>query len=444
MKQNKPLAYDVRDRYRSRSTPQPSGTIVSNSTGAATSSSTVELPPLTSEQFYDRQVEQYHRRSGQGEIFNNPSFKVETKNEFNDLAVFSMNVFNPNMVTLEYQESHRMDRALLYYLTKTWGDLAVPIDTDELVRNAQIKALANVNPTDVDVLAFAGEWSKTKTLLRDVLNALWRGFVGTTTATRKKDRVVRLPVFDHFGNPKLNRKGEPMYSYGHTGSEVSFGGDSAGERLSNIYLVFRMGVVPLLNDLEEALKFLKSRYEPRYTARGTTTSQGQTTEETFVTSGVYGSYGIHIETTRTFEARYGLLYETDPFSRALANLGLTRPLSSAWQLMPWSFVADWLFQVGKYLDAIQPAGFTKTLSAWGSTRDTTVTTWTPTSRTPSSEPPWIQPQWVFTGSRLKQVVEKRRVQWDATIPSRPSSGTGLNQLRSADLVALMLQRIRSR
>lgn len=35
-----------------------------------------------------------------------------------------------------------------------------------------------------------------------------------------------------------------------------------------------------------------------------------------------------------------------------AKVGLTNPLSVAWELIPFSFVVDWFLPIGKYLDAL--------------------------------------------------------------------------------------------
>jgi hypothetical protein len=44
--------------------------------------------------------------------------------------------------------------------------------------------------------------------------------------------------------------------------------------------------------------------------------------------------------------------ESDVFVRSLSQLGLTNPLELAWNLMPYSFVIDWLLPVGNYLNAL--------------------------------------------------------------------------------------------
>jgi hypothetical protein len=263
---------------------------------------------------------------------------------------------------------------------------------------------------------------------------------------RKKARFKKTVLYDERGNPVLNRKGDPVYRYLHEEGDVGLRGETFGKRLANFYLVNRYGILPLLSDLEGATKVLQKVFDPRYTARGNASAQGQSSSIYQISAGYYGTWDVLVTTTRTFSARYGILYESDPYTRTLARLGLTRPLSSAWQLMPWSFVGDWFLEVGKYLDAIQPAGFTKILCPWGGTQDYTVETYVPHAYHPYSGVPQGS-TWSFSfgGSVLKTNVVKRRDPWYTTgILPRPGFGSGFNAMRSGDFAALMLQRIRGR
>jgi hypothetical protein len=344
-----------------------------------------------------------------------------------------------------YSEDHLWDRFQINDQLAGWSLPTVTLDIEDTVRNAQIGALANVNATDVDVLAFAGEWSKTKSLHRDLGNALLGLFTKGAKGHIRKARFERVPLFDHNGNPILNRKGQPVVRYAHKEGAAYVSGETLSKRMSDVYLVGRYGVLPLLSDLESACKNLRRRWNPRFTARGNASVQGQATSVKNVAAGYYGSFDLQASVTRSYDVRYGILYESDPYTRELAQLGLTRPLSSAWQLMPWSFVGDWFVGVGKYLDALQPAGLTKTLSAWGSTRETTVIAVQPATYHPYGAVPsnttWT---WSWSGAYLKTTVVKRRDPWDASIPSHPALGSGFNAMRSGDFAALMLQRIRTK
>lgn len=428
------------ERYRSLSTPSAPATNVANVNGSV-STSTKTLPAVESRETYDFVVPHFHLRVNQGEVFNNPYLSVYTVRQFSE--------------TQHLRTEHRSNGSVTYfedYTRSNWNlpDLlgqATPVvlDTTEAARNAQINALANVNNTDVDALAFWGEWHKTKALHRDLGNALLGLFTEGAKASVRKAKFVKTVLYDEYGRPLLNKKGQPLYRYLHSPGEITYSGRSRASRISNVYLAGRYGVMPLLKDLEDAVRFLQRRFHPRFTARGNVSVQGQSSVVKTLTAGNFGSWDVTVTQTLTVDLRYGILYETDPVTRALAQLGVTRPLSSAWELAPWSFVGDWFLGVGRYLDAIQPAGLTKTLSAWSSTRETVVTTAVPTAYRPatgtSSSDTWL---WSLNGSCLVQTVTKRRDPWVPTIPSHPGLGSGFNAIRSGDFAALMLQKIKAK
>lgn len=427
------------DRYRNRSTPNAPGTQVHTVNGSVTNSS-LDLPALTSEQVYDTQIEHFHRRKAAGEIFNNPFLKQRVTFLVNDVYDGDSKQFN-SAGTLLASSHDTYTRKLLY---QSFGaeHASVSLDVEEAARKGQIDALAAVNSTDVDAAAFAGEWHKTKALHRDLGNALLRLFNGGAKAHVVRSRFRKIPVYNERGLPVLNRRGQPTFRYLHEPSTVRIDGENFARRAANLYLAGRYGVLPLLKDLEDACKFLQRKFNPRFTARGNVTLQGQS-ESVRTLTDYKRVWTVKFTTTRTYVKRYGLLYETDPLSRSLAQLGLTRPLSTAWELAPWSFVGDWFLSVGKYLDAIQPAGFYKTLCAWDSTRETNVTTaeivgWASTASLTSTES--FTASW--TGGYTYMTELNVRDWWNTRIPPRPALGSGFSQLRSADFAALMLQKIR--
>jgi hypothetical protein len=432
-------------RYRNRSTPNLNGLHQVRVDGSLVTNASKVLPSFESVQTYDTEIARFRRRSAAGEIFNNPFLSSKTEVIISDVANLAHRSYNSSGA-VTYSEDHLWDRFQINDQLNSWSLPEVSLSgLDDAVRNAQIAALANVNATDVNVLAFAGEWSKTKNLHRDIGNALLDLFTKGARAHTTRDRVVKTALFDEKGRPLLNRRGEPIFRYGHTGGSVSVSGESLNKRMANVYLVGRYGVMPLLSDLEGACKNLMRKWNPRFTARGNASVQGQSSSVKAVSAGYYGTYDLLAVVTRTYDIRYGLLYESDPYTRELAQLGLTRPLSAAWELMPWSFVADWFVGVGRYLDAIQPAGLTKTLSAWGSTRETIVTAIQPSVYHPYvGVPSGTTWSWSWNGAFLRTNVVKRRDPWDAAIPSHPGLGSGFNAMRSGDFAALMLQRIRAK
>jgi len=58
---------------------------------------------------------------------------------------------------------------------------------------------------------------------------------------------------------------------------------------------------------------------------------------------LYSGFGQYRATNR-------IIYEMTEDISTARSLGLLDPLSVAWELMPWSFVADWFIPIGTYLD----------------------------------------------------------------------------------------------
>jgi hypothetical protein len=48
-------------------------------------------------------------------------------------------------------------------------------------------------------------------------------------------------------------------------------------------------------------------------------------------------------------ARYKI---SDPTMKQVSQFGITNPLLLAWELIPYSFVVDWLFPVGRFLSSL--------------------------------------------------------------------------------------------
>lgn len=404
----------------------------------------------SSETANDVVVPKYKERSANGEVFNNPYQKFIKNISVSGTANF--NYSNIDGVTdVETDNGWFM---LDYYNSLIYnGPLPSIVYPDEvnLARNAQIQCHGSVNQTEFDSLTFASEWSKTKILHRQVGSALLKLFLDPKTGLLfanklqyRKARVKRTPLFDSLGQPMLNRKGKPIYKYSHTKESVS-GKPSFHTDVANAYLVGRYGVGPLLHDLEDALKSLTRSKALRKTARGTYTVNA-TTSTPLPGPMLRGFLPIpgNILRVGARTVRYGIFYETSAFMSGAASYGFTRPLSTVWELIPYSFVFDWLINVGGWLDAIQPSGASRTLSAWASTRTSEFSTLTVSGSGGDIRPQYAD-RYTYSASASMVVSEIsfNRNLWDATIPKFPGLGTGLNPLRSFDFMTLVVQKIRS-
>lgn len=434
-------------RYRNQTTPNSPGTkVFVGVDGRAFVDVTIQKPALHSKQMYDDVIKDYKKRSALGEIFNN-QVSIST-NDFTADDNYSATLTHKgpqgdpaNGQTARYNWGNG---ALLTTIRGSLPWPSVTFDTTKAAAKAALNAIAAVNKTEADTGNFVGEWSKTKRLHKDLLNGIWDLMVKGSGARVRKSVLKRIPMYDHAGQPVLSRTGKPKYRYIHDIGEVTGTGASIRTRnAANLYLAFRMGVAPLISDLEGACKALVSSKNLRQTARSSE-SMSDTKRATYVLPDSYGvSHTINLTVVKTWTIRYGILYESTVAGRMAAQFGLTRPLTSAWNLLPWSFVADWFLNVGKWLDAVQPSGASRILSAWVSTHETVVyhadvsSSWNVASGYEHVNGSW-------SGSMTETHTTKSRAPWVPTVPNAPLAGEGITNLRSFDLAALVLQRIKTR
>jgi hypothetical protein len=144
--------------------------------------------------------------------------------------------------------------------------------------------------------------------------------------------------------------------------------------LANAWLEIQYGWKPLLSDVYEAVQSIqRPRYFMNY-AR-VTSQVDQTLQVT--SNGLNSTTGAyqrrvttcrwHVSRSKTVEFRL-----SDDFGKHLNSLGLTNPLSLAWELTPYSFVVDWFLPIGNWLDGLDAtfgAQFVKGMDGNYNTRD---------------------------------------------------------------------------
>jgi hypothetical protein len=67
----------------------------------------------------------------------------------------------------------------------------------------------------------------------------------------------------------------------------------------------------------------------------------------------YGVVVGHGEKFFTSTTRFGLRYKVDSAAKSFAaQLGFTNPVNLFWEVLPWSFVLDWAWPIGTYLELL--------------------------------------------------------------------------------------------
>lgn len=126
-------------------------------------------------------------------------------------------------------------------------------------------------------------------------------------------------------------------------------GRKGAENFSQRWLEFQYGWRPLVQDVHgaaEALAEALNQGPPYGTARGVATrvhTTASVTPDSVLTKDLYRQGTFRREGTYTI--KYGLRFTASTLYWPVA-LGLTNPALLAWELLPFSFVADWFADIG--------------------------------------------------------------------------------------------------
>lgn len=129
--------------------------------------------------------------------------------------------------------------------------------------------------------------------------------------------------------------------------------DSYLNDLPRLWLELQYGWMPLLNDIYGGALTVQKMFSPSEQPRLTVTRRGFT--ELFIGDPTSkGNHFLNYEFSRYAIARGEMKVRfqvVDSFSVFLNSIGLTNPLLVAWDLVPYSFVLDWLLPVSTILEA---------------------------------------------------------------------------------------------
>lgn len=368
----------------------------------------------------DCEVPGFHRRRAAGEVFVNPFHQTST------VIQFSQGSYHSEI----WQDDRRTGQTVPYgmpqtivdgsglmyviwWLTQTiYSPPQVNVDSAPLRISAGNSALADVNSTEFNAPLFIVEWQKTKGLYADICDLFYKQM---SDAHRKiRGKRAFLP-------PTLRN-------------------------LAQAWLIARFAITPLLYELQGAVAVLSKPLPVRRTARGTSRVEREASKTVWNSDG-FGpdpsKFAVRWDRKVECVVRNGLLYESELTSfNKLASLGITRPATVLWELIPFSFVLDRFINIGTWLDAIQPAGLTRTLAAWESIETTVTDHYFTTGAVQRSGLYGTRTRNASYTLDFKQVSKtKTRTPWDAK-PAFPRWDPYFNLRHAGDYAALLTQKLR--
>lgn len=220
---------------------------------------------------------------------------------------------------------------------------------------------------------------------------------------------------------------------------------SAAKATSDTWLEYRYGWRPVIMDgkaiIALAMKKYHNRMKSRLISRGGAEDTTKTVSDLAVT--IYGALEAvgHAIVERHYRAAAGVIYQHSASSASnqrMKDLGLqlTAFPSTVWEVIPYSFVADWFYNVGTWIAAYTPNPDVETLSNW-------VTIVIETEQTFSGS---LRYTWegTFTGfcpsyHRRTSLVERRPNQALPPLPVRQVETLSMPQ--KLDAIAMLSQQI---
>lgn len=226
------------------------------------------------------------------------------------------------------------------------GDYLVMADREAVITAAVTSAAAGVESPEIDGLVELAELHKSVNLVREPI--------------KKLDDTLR----------KIAKSGSMKKWVKRTyGSRSIPTPDKVGSYLSDNWLKYRYGIMPMVRTIDTAVKTNWIKRRPlRQTSRGFQMHSVSATEGFTRNTDQYWTTTTSVSKSTKVSARAGVLYE--PFVQ-VPNFGLRQGevLPTAWELVPYSFIVDWAFNVGDYLRAITPKAGVRRLASWVVVRD---------------------------------------------------------------------------
>lgn len=124
------------------------------------------------------------------------------------------------------------------------------------------------------------------------------------------------------------------------------------KNLSNHWLEFSFGWKPLVSDIYGCTEAVFRAYNVERPLKVVTRSEIDFSVKD-VLNGTAGVSRRLVNSSGKGECRLVIEYVVDnEVISSLSSLGITNPLTLAWELTPWSFVVDWIIPIGNYIDRL--------------------------------------------------------------------------------------------
>lgn len=215
-------------------------------------------------------------------------------------------------------------------------------------QSALLSKIVNDAP-NWDVLTDLAEGKETVGLLRDTASK----FIDLTSMVKRRDIMSIAKFFKvsttKRGLKRLRRRIYPVRTLGGYGVTV-------GSCMSNLWMSYRYGFMPMIYSMQDAMIAFNASF-----AKGVSlTSQVTLGDSLFAETSAPGSTSTGYKATNkssrscrgSFRKKAYFNYTNSMLARLVGNPFAT-VARTTWELVPFSFVADWFVGIGDYLDNLQ-------------------------------------------------------------------------------------------
>lgn len=212
--------------------------------------------------------------------------------------------------------------------------------------------------------------------------------------------------------------------------------NARGSGVVDTYLAYQYGLKPSLQDVKGAVQALTRLPPEDWAVRG----HGRHSDEFKLVShrGKNGYASYMLATHYSDLANASIIATPRPLTREqdmLWALGLDNPLSTGWEVTPFSFLVDWMVPVGDWLQALNSFKYYSGWSGCYTSMKKEVATFSGASHTLAG----ISCQTILSGGKYERVVLDRKV-----TSGLPLLGLPIKDPRSIDHMAKALALLASR
>lgn len=246
-------------------------------------------------------------------------------------------------------------------------------DMDKAARIALVEAYASMNSS----ATLSGEQIATMRQTIETIRSPFKAMTKLAMKTRKRIKARKSSILRTYRRDVKRLKvikAKPI-KFAELAQALTLDLEKA---VADCWLELRYGMIPLALDCEAHIEYIKQKLQDqqshnvrRVARSGTRKQMSADSFSGTVWCGLEYVYEPHVSASWSLESRAaaGVIYSVSPRSNldelnAHLGLRLSDVPSTAWELIPGSFLVDWAVNIGDWLRAIVPSPGIQPLANW--------------------------------------------------------------------------------